>query len=51
MIAINNVNKVFYQGDKEIHALSEINLTIKQGSIFGVIGSSGAGKSTLDPLC
>ncbi|WP_141195326.1 methionine ABC transporter ATP-binding protein MetN, partial [Vibrio sp. V07_P2A8T137] len=41
------VNKVFYQGNKEIHALKEINLHIKQGTIFGVIGSSGAGKSTL----
>ena len=47
MIEIKNVNKVFYQGDKVINALSDINLTIAQGSIFGVIGSSGAGKSTL----
>jgi len=47
MIEIKNVNKVFYQGGKEINALSEINLNIEQGSIFGVIGSSGAGKSTL----
>ncbi|OXX44243.1 D-methionine ABC transporter, ATP-binding protein [Vibrio sp. V07_P2A8T137] len=30
-----------------MHALKEINLHIKQGTIFGVIGSSGAGKSTL----
>lgn len=47
MIEIINVNKVFYQGDKKIHALSNINLSIPQGCIFGVIGSSGAGKSTL----
>ncbi|MCG3743776.1 D-methionine ABC transporter, ATP-binding protein [Vibrio cincinnatiensis] len=47
MIQINQVNKVFYQGTKEIHALKEINLNIAQGTIFGVIGSSGAGKSTL----
>ncbi|UGA54136.1 methionine ABC transporter ATP-binding protein MetN [Vibrio sp. VB16] len=47
MIKISNVNKVFYQGEKEIHALKEINLTVPQGHIFGVIGSSGAGKSTL----
>lgn len=47
MIEINRVNKVFYQGTKEIHALRDINLTIEQGTIFGVIGSSGAGKSTL----
>ncbi|WP_028864595.1 methionine ABC transporter ATP-binding protein MetN [Psychromonas aquimarina] len=47
MIEIKEVNKVFYQGDRVINALSDINLTIAQGTIFGVIGSSGAGKSTL----
>ncbi|WP_413283930.1 methionine ABC transporter ATP-binding protein MetN [Vibrio sp. MA40-2] len=47
MIEISNVNKVFYQGSKEIHALKNINLSVPQGTIFGVIGSSGAGKSTL----
>ncbi len=47
MIEINQVNKVFYQGTKEIIALRDINLSIPQGTIFGVIGSSGAGKSTL----
>lgn len=47
MIQIKNVNKVFYQGELAINALVDINMHIKQGSIFGVIGSSGAGKSTL----
>ncbi|MGF1743739.1 methionine ABC transporter ATP-binding protein MetN [Vibrio minamisatsumaniensis] len=47
MIKVNQVNKVFYQGTKEINALTDINLHIPQGQIFGVIGSSGAGKSTL----
>ncbi|MEZ9231834.1 methionine ABC transporter ATP-binding protein MetN [Vibrio amylolyticus] len=47
MIEINQVNKVFYQGTKEIVALKDIDLHIAQGTIFGVIGSSGAGKSTL----
>ncbi|MGC9404333.1 methionine ABC transporter ATP-binding protein MetN [Vibrio genomosp. F10] len=47
MIEINQVNKVFYQGTKEIVALKDIDLHIEQGTIFGVIGSSGAGKSTL----
>ncbi|MGF1693466.1 methionine ABC transporter ATP-binding protein MetN [Photobacterium kagoshimensis] len=47
MIEIKRVDKVFYQGELEIHALRDINLTIEQGTIFGVIGSSGAGKSTL----
>ncbi|MFC1507638.1 methionine ABC transporter ATP-binding protein MetN [Pseudomonadota bacterium] len=47
MIEINRVNKVFYQGERAINALLDINLTIEQGTIFGVIGASGAGKSTL----
>ena len=47
MIKIQRVNKVFYLGEHVINALSDINLTIAQGSIYGVIGSSGAGKSTL----
>ncbi|KAE8176177.1 methionine ABC transporter ATP-binding protein MetN [Photobacterium carnosum] len=47
MIEIKQVNKVFYQGENAINALKDINLTIEQGTIFGVIGSSGAGKSTL----
>ncbi len=47
MIEINQVNKVFYQGDNAIHALKDIDLQVAQGEICGVIGSSGAGKSTL----
>ena len=47
MIEINQVNKVFYQGSKEIPALVDINLHIPQGEIFGVIGSSGAGNRSL----
>ena len=29
------------------HALDDVNLTINDGDIFGIIGASGAGKSTL----
>ncbi len=47
MIRFENVNKVFALNDKEIHAVRDMNLTIKQGDIFGIIGLSGAGKSTL----
>ncbi len=47
MIEIKGVNKVFYQGEREIKALDDINLSISEGCIYGVIGSSGAGKSTL----
>ena len=29
------------------HALRNVNLTINDGDVFGIIGASGAGKSTL----
>jgi ABC-2 type transport system ATP-binding protein len=32
---------------KEFHALKEVNLQIKKGERFGIIGNNGAGKSTL----
>lgn len=47
MIQLHQVNKIFHQGEKQIHALKNIDLEISQGTIFGVIGASGAGKSTL----
>lgn len=49
MIQIEHLYKT-YVGDKhgeDHHALKDINLTIEDGSIFGIIGQSGAGKSTL----
>ncbi|WP_028297396.1 methionine ABC transporter ATP-binding protein [Olivibacter sitiensis] len=47
MITIKNVSKTFYQKDKAFKALDNINLTVAEADIVGVIGSSGAGKSTL----
>lgn len=48
MIQIENLNKTYQVANNESHvALRDINLTIEDGSIFGIIGQSGAGKSTL----
>lgn len=47
MIEIKNVTKVFKTLNGDITALKDINLTINDGEIFGIIGLSGAGKSTL----
>ncbi|PKQ65256.1 ATPase [Labilibaculum manganireducens] len=42
-ISINNLSKSY--GD--VSALKEINLNIKSGELFGLIGPDGAGKTTL----
>lgn len=47
MIRFEEVTKVYQSGKNEIPALNGINLDIKEGEIFGVIGLSGAGKSSL----
>lgn len=47
MIEIKNLNKVYKSSSGDVVALKNINLTINDGEIFGIIGLSGAGKSTL----
>lgn len=46
LIRFENVTKI-YKGENEVVALKNIDLTINDGEIFGIIGLSGAGKSTL----
>lgn len=47
MITIEGLNKTFVSDKNKVQALKNINLEIKTGEIFGVIGYSGSGKSTL----
>lgn len=47
MIELKSLGKTYRASDKEIVALEDINLTIRDGEIYGIIGLSGAGKSTL----
>lgn len=47
MIEIKNLSKSFTSAGGTINALTDINITINDGEIFGIIGLSGAGKSTL----
>lgn len=43
MIELHNVHKKF----GSFQAINDVSLHIKEGEIFGIIGTSGAGKSTL----
>lgn len=47
MIEIKNLSKEFETADGKVEALRNVNLTISDGDIYGIIGMSGAGKSTL----
>ena len=47
MIEIKHLSKTFQMKDGAVQALRDINLTIPDGMIYGIIGMSGAGKSTL----
>lgn len=47
MIDISNVSKIFKTKKQNITAVDNVELNVKAGEIFGVIGYSGAGKSTL----
>lgn len=47
MIELKQLTKKYGKGGRLTTALSELDLSIEKGEIFGVIGHSGAGKSTL----
>ena len=47
MIELQNLSKNFVTADGPVDALKHVNLTIRDGDIYGIIGMSGAGKSTL----
>ncbi|HLQ83823.1 MAG TPA: methionine ABC transporter ATP-binding protein [Pseudogracilibacillus sp.] len=47
MIDIRQVNKIYPGKNGKITAVSDVNLHINKGEIFGIVGYSGAGKSTL----
>ncbi|MBV5261035.1 ABC transporter ATP-binding protein [Synechococcus moorigangaii CMS01] len=47
MIEIHNLSKVYGQGDTQIYALRQVELTIEAGEYCSIMGASGSGKSTL----
>ena len=47
MIELQHLTKRFATQGGTVVALNDINLTIQDGDVYGIIGMSGAGKSTL----
>ncbi|UGY90433.1 methionine ABC transporter ATP-binding protein [Streptomyces gobiensis] len=47
MITTTDLSKVYRTRDREVTALRGVNLHVREGEVYGVIGQSGAGKSSL----
>ncbi|MFD7924095.1 methionine ABC transporter ATP-binding protein [Streptomyces sp. NPDC059740] len=47
MITTSGLTKVYRSGERQVTALDGVDLHVREGEVYGVVGRSGAGKSTL----
>ena len=47
VLQLQNVSKIFGEGDTQVKALDNVSFSIKRGEFVLIVGSSGSGKSTL----
>lgn len=47
VITTTGLTKVYQSRDREVTALDGVDLHVREGEVYGVIGQSGAGKSSL----
>ena len=47
VIETKSLSRVFKNGEIEVHALTNINISIEKGEFVAIMGASGSGKSTL----
>ena len=47
VLELQNVSRIFGEGDTQVKALDAVSLSIRRGEFVLIVGSSGSGKSTL----
>ncbi|TDS98157.1 peptide/nickel transport system ATP-binding protein [Rahnella sp. BIGb0236] len=47
MIDVRNLNLTFGEGAKTTQVLTDVNIAVSEGEIFGLVGESGSGKTTV----
>ena len=47
VLKVENVNRFYDDGEREVEALHDINFEMKRGEFVSIIGASGCGKTTL----
>ena len=47
MIELNDVTKIYKQGEDKIAAIDHVSFQFEDGKVYALVGKSGAGKSTL----
>ena len=47
LLTLQGINKRYRQGELEVNALTDINLTVEEGEFAALVGPSGSGKTTL----
>lgn len=47
IVEARDVSKIYNTGSHELHALNDIDFSVKRGEMVGVMGPSGCGKTTL----
>jgi putative ABC transport system ATP-binding protein len=46
-LELRGITKIYGEGPTEVHAISNVDLSVDAGSLVAVMGASGSGKSTL----
>jgi len=47
LLALKDIEKYYKQGEIQVHALRDVNLTLAEGEFAALVGPSGSGKTTL----